>query len=96
MTSVTGNSWAIAQWATSVPAAKAFLTDYYQVLPEAVKASTGYNQPVLKDLRKKRHYEKPSETRRRAKQRKQSAIRKGLALALAGGRRGGSGEQRRP
>jgi len=53
MTSVTGNSWAIAQWATSVPAARAFLADYYQVLPEAVKASTGYNQPVLKDLRKK-------------------------------------------
>ena len=53
MTSVTGNSWAIAQWAGSVPAAKAFLLDYYQVLPEAIKASTGYNQPVLKDLRKK-------------------------------------------
>ncbi len=53
MTSVTGNSWAIANWAGSVPAAKAFLLDYYAVLPEAVKASTGYNQPVLKDLRKK-------------------------------------------
>jgi len=53
MTSVTGNSWAIANWANSVPAAKAFLTDYFAILPEAVKASTGYNQPVLKDLRKK-------------------------------------------
>jgi multiple sugar transport system substrate-binding protein len=53
MTSVTGNSWAIAKWAVSVPAAKALMLDYYAVLPEAVKASTGYNQPVLKDFRKK-------------------------------------------
>ncbi|HEX8967603.1 MAG TPA: hypothetical protein VF937_06980, partial [Chloroflexota bacterium] len=53
MTSVTGNSWGIARWAVSVPACKALLTDYYAVLPEAIKASTGYNQPVLKDLRKK-------------------------------------------
>jgi multiple sugar transport system substrate-binding protein len=53
MTSVTGNSWGIANWAGSVPAAKAFLLDYYAILPEAIKASTGYNQPVLKDLRKK-------------------------------------------
>ena len=53
MTSVTGNSWAIATWAGSAPAAKAFLLDYYQVLPEAIKASQGYNQPVLKDFRKK-------------------------------------------
>lgn len=53
MTSVTANSWAIASWAGSVPAAKAFLLDYYQVLPDAIKASQGYNQPVLKDLRKK-------------------------------------------
>lgn len=30
-----------------------------------------------KELRKRRHYEKPSEVRRRAEQRKQSAIRKG-------------------
>jgi small subunit ribosomal protein S21 len=30
-----------------------------------------------KELRKRRHYEKPSELRRRAEQRKQSAIRKG-------------------
>jgi small subunit ribosomal protein S21 len=32
---------------------------------------------MLKELRKRRHYEKPSEIRRRAKARKQSAIRKG-------------------
>ena len=53
MTSVGANSWAIAKWATSVPAAKALLLDYYAILPEAIKASTGYNQPVLKDFRKK-------------------------------------------
>jgi small subunit ribosomal protein S21 len=32
---------------------------------------------LTKELRKRRHYEKPSEARRRAKLRKQSAIRKG-------------------
>jgi len=50
---VSTNAWGIANWAASVPAAKAFLTDYYAVLPETVKASQGYNQPVLKDFRKK-------------------------------------------
>ncbi|MBV9600801.1 MAG: extracellular solute-binding protein [Chloroflexi bacterium] len=53
MTSVGGNSWAIASWAVSVPAAKAMLLDYYAILPEAIKASTGYNQPVLNEFRKK-------------------------------------------
>jgi multiple sugar transport system substrate-binding protein len=53
MTSVGGNSWAIANWASNASAAKAFLLDYYAVLPEAIKASSGYNQPVLKDFRKK-------------------------------------------
>jgi small subunit ribosomal protein S21 len=32
---------------------------------------------LVKELRKRRHYEKPCEVRRRAKLRKQSAIRKG-------------------
>ena len=32
---------------------------------------------VIKELRKRRHYEKPCEARRRARLRKQSAIRKG-------------------
>jgi multiple sugar transport system substrate-binding protein len=50
---VAGNSYGIATWAASVPAAKAFLTDYYQVMLEGVKASEGYNQPLLKDFRKK-------------------------------------------
>jgi len=53
MTSVTGNSWGIANWAVSVPACKALLTDYYGVYLDSIKASTGYNQPVLKDFRKK-------------------------------------------
>jgi multiple sugar transport system substrate-binding protein len=50
---VSVNSFGIANWANSVPAAKALLTDYYQVLLEGVKASEGYNQPVLKNFRKK-------------------------------------------
>jgi len=53
LTPVTGKAWAIANWATSIPAAKAFVLDYYGVVQEGVKASQGYNQPVLKDLRKK-------------------------------------------
>jgi multiple sugar transport system substrate-binding protein len=53
MSSCGANSWAIANWAVSVPAAKALLLDYYAILPEAIKASLGYNQPVLKDFRKK-------------------------------------------
>ena len=50
---VSVNSWGVANWASSVPAAKALLTDYYQVLLDGVKASEGYNQPVLKNFRKK-------------------------------------------
>lgn len=53
MTPVSTNALAIAKWASSVPAAKAFLSDYFAVLSEGIKASQGYNQPVLKDLRKK-------------------------------------------
>jgi multiple sugar transport system substrate-binding protein len=53
MTSVGVNSWAIANYSSSVSTAKAFLTDYYAVLPDAVRASQGYNQPLLKDYRKK-------------------------------------------
>jgi multiple sugar transport system substrate-binding protein len=52
-TPVSTNAWGVAKWAGSVPAAKGFLTDFYAVLPEGIKASQGYNQPVLKDLRKK-------------------------------------------
>jgi multiple sugar transport system substrate-binding protein len=52
-TPVSTNAFGVAKWASSVPAAKAFLTDYYAVLPEGIKASQGYNQPMAKDLRKK-------------------------------------------
>ena len=34
---------------------------------------------IQKELRKRRHYEKPSEVRRRAKARKQAAARKALS-----------------
>ncbi len=43
----------VMNWSKSVSAAKAFIADYYAVYPEAVKASTGYNQPLLKEFRKK-------------------------------------------
>ena len=36
---------------------------------------------LIKELRKRRHFEKPCEARRRAKLRKQSAIRKGKMRA---------------
>lgn len=53
MTSCTANSWAIANWSKGASAAKALLLEYYGVMPEAIKASEGYNQPLLKDFRKK-------------------------------------------
>ena len=40
-------------WSKNQAAAKALLTDYYAVYPEAVKASQGYNQPILLNYRKK-------------------------------------------
>jgi small subunit ribosomal protein S21 len=39
---------------------------------------------VTKELRKRKYYEKPCDARRRAKQRKQSAIRKGKLQPLNG------------
>jgi small subunit ribosomal protein S21 len=39
---------------------------------------------LIKELRKRRHYEKPCEARRRAHLRKQSAIRKGKVQARNG------------
>src|SRR4029077_1046767 len=39
---------------------------------------------LTKELRKRKHYEKPCEARRRAKLRKQSAIRKGKLTAPPG------------
>ena len=45
---------------------------------------------LQKELRKRKHYEKPCEVRRRAKLRKQSAIRKGKMLARETGGGGGT------
>jgi small subunit ribosomal protein S21 len=42
---------------------------------------------LTKELRKRKHYEKPCEARRRAALRKQSAIRKAKAQDLNGGHR---------
>ncbi len=47
------NGYGIASFAANPAAAKAFMADYYQVLLEGIKISEGYNQPFLKDLRKK-------------------------------------------
>jgi multiple sugar transport system substrate-binding protein len=43
----------LMSFSPSVNQAKAFLTDYYAAYAEGVKASEGYNQPLLKDFRKK-------------------------------------------
>ena len=42
---------------------------------------------LIKELRSRRHYEKPCELRRRAKLRKRSAIRKGKLQTLNGSSR---------
>jgi len=42
---------------------------------------------LLKELRKRKHYEKPCEERRRAEMRRQSAIRKGKLQARKGSSR---------
>ena len=52
-TSVSTQTFGVMNWSESVPAAKAFIRDYYAVYPEAVKVSEGYNQPLLKEFRKK-------------------------------------------
>jgi multiple sugar transport system substrate-binding protein len=51
--SVGTNSFGITSWSQNVPAARAFLTDYYANYTEAVKVSEGYNQPLLQEFRKK-------------------------------------------
>lgn len=51
--SVSTGTWGIMSWSKNVPAAKQFLIDYFGAYLEAVKASEGYNQPLLKDFRKK-------------------------------------------
>jgi multiple sugar transport system substrate-binding protein len=44
---------AIAKWSPNQAAAKAFLVDYFASLPEAFKASEGYNHPLLQAFLKK-------------------------------------------
>jgi multiple sugar transport system substrate-binding protein len=51
--SVSTSVWGVLSWSQNVPAAKAFLVDYYASFIEAVKASEGYNQPLLKQFRQK-------------------------------------------
>jgi multiple sugar transport system substrate-binding protein len=43
----------VMNWSQNVAAAKAFIVDYYGVYLEGVKVSGGYNQPLLRDFRKK-------------------------------------------
>jgi multiple sugar transport system substrate-binding protein len=49
----TTNVYGVMSWSQNVPAAKAFIADYFAIYPEAFKASEGYNQPFLLDFRKK-------------------------------------------
>lgn len=51
--SVSVSIWGIMSWSKNQAAAKALLTDYYNVYLETVKASQGYNQPILMNYRKK-------------------------------------------
>jgi multiple sugar transport system substrate-binding protein len=51
--SVSVDVWGIMSWSKNIPAAKALMADWYAVSQEGVKASQGYNQPVLMDYRKK-------------------------------------------
>lgn len=51
--SVSTGVWGVMNWSKNVPAAKAFLAEYFANMVEAVKASEGYNQPLLKEFRKK-------------------------------------------
>jgi multiple sugar transport system substrate-binding protein len=47
------NVLGLMNWSPSVAAAKAFMAAYFAVYAEAVKVSLGYNQPLLKEFRKK-------------------------------------------
>ena len=54
-------------------------SDHPQSQQDKVRADRAL-QRIVKELRKRKHYEKPCELRRRAKLRKQSAIRKARAI----------------
>lgn len=51
--SVSVSTWGVMNWTKNAPAAKALLADYYAAYLDAVKASQGYNQPLLMNFRKK-------------------------------------------
>jgi ABC-type glycerol-3-phosphate transport system substrate-binding protein len=51
--SVSVDVWGVMNWSKNVPAAKALLTEYYAAYLDGVKASEGYNQPVLMEYLKK-------------------------------------------
>lgn len=46
-------TWGVMNWSQNVGAAKAFIAEYYAHYAEGVRVSEGYNQPLLKDFRKK-------------------------------------------
>ena len=50
---VSTSSFGIATWSPNSAAAKALILDYYNAFVEGFKVSEGYNQPLVKDLRKK-------------------------------------------
>jgi multiple sugar transport system substrate-binding protein len=43
----------LMSWSQSAAAAKAFIADYFAAYADGVKASQGYNQPLLRNFRKK-------------------------------------------
>ena len=51
--SVSAGVYGLMSYSKNQAAAKAFLTEYFDVYLDGVKASMGFNQPLLKDLRKK-------------------------------------------
>ena len=53
VTGVSTSAWGAFNWSKNVPAAKAFLVDYYANYLETLKVAEGYNQPLLKEFRKK-------------------------------------------
>ncbi len=52
-TSVGTSTFGVMSWSKNIPAAKQFIVDYFSLYTEGVRASEGYNQPLLNDYRKK-------------------------------------------
>jgi multiple sugar transport system substrate-binding protein len=52
-TPVSTSIWGVMSWSKNVPAAKAFLAEYYANYLAGMRAAEGYNQPLLKEFRKK-------------------------------------------